>query len=137
MLMADKSSSLDNALIETTEFYKDNECDGKVMCIDYSSVNLAKYMHIGHLKTTIMGLVMKNICETLGYNTVSINYVGDYGTPFGKMIFAYLTWGNEKELNERKNDLITRAEETLNKAKAEKKAAEVAITTARQRLKSL
>lgn len=93
-------------LTEQAEFGKANTFSGKTVVLDYSSVNLAKYMHIGHLKTTIIGLVMKNICETLGYKTVSINYVGDYGTPFGKMITAFKHWGNEQEVNEKGVDAV-------------------------------
>ncbi len=93
-------------LTEQSEFGKSENFKGKTVVLDYSSVNLAKYMHIGHLKTTIMGLVMKNICEALGYSTVSINYVGDYGTPFGKMITAFKRWGNRDELNEKGVDAV-------------------------------
>lgn len=86
-------------LTEQANFGKAETFKGQTVVLDYSSVNLAKYMHIGHLKTTIIGLVMKNICEALGYNTVSINYVGDYGTPFGKMITAFKRWGNKEEVD--------------------------------------
>ena len=86
-------------LTEQANFGKTETFKGQTVVLDYSSVNLAKYMHIGHLKTTIIGLVMKNICEALGYNTVSINYVGDYGTPFGKMITAFKRWGNKEEVD--------------------------------------
>lgn len=79
-----------------TAFGSADTYKGKTVVLDYSSVNLAKYMHIGHLKTTIFGLVMKNLCERLGYKTVSINYVGDYGTPFGKMITAFKRWGDRE-----------------------------------------
>lgn len=82
-------------LTEQSNFGKADTYNGKTVVLDYSSVNLAKYMHIGHLKTTIFGLVMKNLCECLGYKTVSINYVGDYGTPFGKMITAFKRWGDK------------------------------------------
>ena len=93
-------------LSDQENFGKADNFKGQTVVLDYSSVNLAKYMHIGHLKTTIMGLVMKNICETLGYNTVSINYVGDYGTPFGKMITAFKHWGNKDEVNEKGVDAV-------------------------------
>lgn len=81
-------------LTEQSNFGKTNTYNGQTVVLDYSSVNLAKYMHIGHLKTTIFGLVMKNLCESFGYKTVSINYIGDYGTPFGKMITAFKRWGD-------------------------------------------
>lgn len=93
-------------LNKQSEFGKANTFKGKTVVLDYSSVNLAKYMHIGHLKTTIIGLVMKNICEALGYSTVSINYVGDYGTPFGKMITAFKHWGNKEEVDKNGVDAV-------------------------------
>lgn len=93
-------------LTEQENFGKANTFNGQTVVLDYSSVNLAKYMHIGHLKTTIIGLVMKNICANLGYKTVSINYVGDYGTPFGKMITAYKRWGNKEELESKGVDAV-------------------------------
>lgn len=86
-------------LSEQANFGSSDVYNGKTVVLDYSSVNLAKYMHIGHLKTTIFGLAMKNICQTLGYKTVSINYVGDYGTPFGKMIAAFKRWGDYDTVN--------------------------------------
>ena len=91
---------------ENSDFGKTDTYKGKTVVLDYSSVNLAKYMHIGHLKTTIIGLVMKNIYEQLGYKTVSINYVGDYGTPFGKMITAYKRWGDKDLINKTGVDAI-------------------------------
>ena len=85
--------------IENEIFFKKNdEYKNKTICLDYSSVNLAKYMHIGHLSTTIIGESLARIYETLGYNVVRINYIGDFGTPFGKMIYAHLNWGNEENL---------------------------------------
>jgi len=78
----------------------------KTICIDFSSVNLAKYMHIGHLSTTVIGNCLRNIYDYLGYKTVAINYIGDYGTPFGKMITAYQLWGNETDLNAKGVDYI-------------------------------
>lgn len=97
---------VDEILNNKNAFAKSTEGNGKTVCIDFSSVNLAKYMHIGHLSTTVIGHVLRNIFNHLGYKTVAINYIGDYGTPFGKMITAYLMWGNEKELEERGVDHI-------------------------------
>ena len=88
------------------KFGSSNEGADKTICLDFSSVNLAKYMHIGHLSTTIIGNVLRNIYNYLGYKTIAINYVGDYGTPFGKMVSAYLMWGKEEELNKRGVDYI-------------------------------
>lgn len=97
---------VDEILREQTNFGKFDTFKGQTVVLDYSSVNLAKYMHIGHLKTTIFGLVMKNLCECLGYNTVSINYVGDYGTPFGKMIAAFKHWGNKEYVEQNGVDAV-------------------------------
>lgn len=87
-------------------FSKNEELKSKTICLDYSSVNLAKYMHIGHLSTTIIGESLARMYESLGYKVVRINYIGDYGTPFGKMLYAHLTWGSDKELNERGVDYL-------------------------------
>lgn len=69
---------------------------GKTICIDYSSVNIAKPFHIGHLSTTVIGGSLYKIFEFLGYKVVGINHLGDYGTQFGKMICAYKLWGDRQ-----------------------------------------
>ena len=74
---------------------------GKTVCIDYSSVNIAKPFHIGHLMTTVIGGALYNIYRALGANVVGINHLGDHGTQFGGLISAYRRWGDEKRLNER------------------------------------
>lgn len=71
---------------------------GKVICIDYSSVNIAKPFHIGHLSTTVLGGALYRIFNFLGYKAVGINHLGDYGTQFGKLISAYKRWGNREEI---------------------------------------
>lgn len=71
---------------------------GKTICIDYSSVNIAKPFHIGHLSTTVLGSALYKIFSFLGYKTVGINHLGDYGTQFGKLISAYKRWGNKEEV---------------------------------------
>ena len=71
---------------------------GKTICIDYSSVNIAKPFHIGHLSTTVLGSALYKIFGFLGYKTVGINHLGDYGTQFGKLISAYKRWGNKEEV---------------------------------------
>lgn len=71
---------------------------GKTVCIDYSSVNIAKPFHIGHLSTTVIGGALYKIYNFLGYNVVGINHLGDYGTQFGKLICAYKHWGNKEEV---------------------------------------
>ncbi len=68
--------------------------NGKTAVLDYSSPNVAKPFHIGHLGTTVIGHSLKKLHEFAGYNCVGINYLGDWGTQFGKMIVAYRKWGN-------------------------------------------
>jgi len=73
-----------------------NDGAGKTVCLDYSSINIAKRFHIGHLPSTMIGNALKNIYDFLGYKTVSINHLGDWGTQFGKMIAAYKMWGDKE-----------------------------------------
>lgn len=74
--------------------------NGKTVCIDYSSINIAKPFHIGHLSTTVLGGALYRIFNFLGYKTVGINHLGDYGTQFGKLISAYKRWGNREEIEQ-------------------------------------
>jgi len=69
---------------------------GKTVCLDYSSINIAKRFHIGHLSTTAIGHSLKRIYDFLDWRTVGINHLGDWGTQFGKMIAAYRHWGNRE-----------------------------------------
>lgn len=71
---------------------------GKTVVLDYSSPNLAKPFHIGHLGTTVIGHSIKMLHEFAGYKCVGINYIGDWGTQFGKLIVAYKKWGNREEV---------------------------------------
>lgn len=67
---------------------------GKTICIDYSSINIAKPFHVGHLLTTVIGNSLYKIFQFLGYQCVGINHLGDWGTQFGKLIVAYKRWGD-------------------------------------------
>ncbi len=69
---------------------------GRNVCIDYSSVNIAKRFHIGHISSTMLGHSIKRIYDFLGYHTIGINHLGDWGSQFGKMIAAYKHWGNKE-----------------------------------------
>lgn len=73
---------------------------GKTIVIDYSSPNIAKSFGIGHLRSTVIGNALKNICIKNGFKVKSINYLGDYGTQFGKLIYAYKNFGDEKKVKE-------------------------------------
>ncbi|MDL2319110.1 arginine--tRNA ligase [Eubacteriales bacterium OttesenSCG-928-A19] len=84
-----------------------DEGAGRVICIDYSSINIAKRFHIGHLSTTMLGHSLKRIYDTLGYKTVGINHLGDWGTQFGKMICAYKRWGDKAEVEAGGVDAMT------------------------------
>ena len=74
--------------------------EGKTVVLDYSSPNVAKPFHIGHLGTTVIGHSLKKLHEFVGYDCVGINYLGDWGTQFGKMIVAYKMWGDRDAINE-------------------------------------
>jgi len=70
----------------------------KTICIDYSSINIAKPFHIGHLLTTAIGGSLYRIYKYLGYSVVGINHLGDWGTQFGKLIVAYKKWGSKEKI---------------------------------------
>ena len=73
---------------------------GKTICIDYSSINIAKPFHIGHLSTTVIGSALCKIFRFLGYKVVGINHLGDYGTQFGKLIVAFKRWSSVEAVEE-------------------------------------
>lgn len=87
--------------IENAEEYgKSKIGNGKNIIVEYSAPNIAKPFHIGHLRTTLIGNALYRTYKYLGYNTIGINHLGDYGTQFGKMIEGYKMWGNEYDLSE-------------------------------------
>ena len=81
---------------------------GKNVVIDYSSPNIAKPFHIGHLRTTVIGGALYNIYKFLGYNVTGVNHLGDYGTQFGKLIEGYKRWENEYNIEENPIDELTK-----------------------------
>ncbi len=87
-----------NEFSENDEIGKSDIGNGKNIVIDYSHPNIAKPFHIGHLRSTVIGQALYNIYEYLGYNVKGLNYLGDYGTQFGKMIEGYKLWGSEYDI---------------------------------------
>ena len=71
---------------------------GRKVCVDYSSINIAKPFHIGHLSTTVLGAALCRLYDALGYQSVGINHLGDWGTQFGKLIVAFKRWSDEDEI---------------------------------------
>ena len=88
-------ATLDKILTQKENYGASEEGNGKTVCIDYSSINIAKPFHIGHLSTTVLGGALYRIYNYLGYKTVGINHLGDYGTQFGKLISAFKRWGDK------------------------------------------
>ena len=85
-------------IANNSSYGKSNIGEGKNIVIDYSSPNIAKPFHIGHLRSTVIGAALYNIYKYLGYNTIGINHLGDYGTQFGKLIEGYKLWGDEYDI---------------------------------------
>ena len=86
--------------VDTPDFGQGTEGEGKTVCIDYSSPNVAKNFHVGHLRTTIIGNSLYKIYSKLGYHVERINHLGDWGTQFGKLIVAYKKWGSKEAVEE-------------------------------------
>ena len=114
------SDFLSRILKEGENYGSSEKGAGKTICIDYSSVNIAKPFHIGHLSTTVIGGALYRIFKFLGYHTVGINHLGDYGTQFGKLISAYKRWGSREEAEKGGihaiNDLYVRFNEEADEA---------------------
>lgn len=81
---------------DTANFGSSSIGRGRTICIDYSSPNVAKNFHVGHLRTTIIGNSLYKIYSKLGYHVERINHLGDWGTQFGKLIVAYKAWGSRE-----------------------------------------
>ena len=108
------------------ERYGSPECgEGRTVVLDYSSPNVAKPFHIGHLGTTVIGHSLKLLHEFAGYKCVGINYLGDWGTQFGKLIVAYKMWGDRKTVEEGGVDELVKLYVRINNAiKDEEEASE-------------
>ena len=87
--------------VKAEDFGASGEGKGHTICIDYSSPNVAKNFHVGHLRTTIIGNSLYKIYSKLGYHVERINHLGDWGTQFGKLIVAYKKWGSEESVKEK------------------------------------
>ena len=86
-------------IVKTGKNYGRSEMGkGKKIIVEYSSPNIAKPFHIGHIRSTVIGNAIYKIYDCLGYETIRINHLGDYGTQFGKMICAYRHWGNKEDV---------------------------------------
>nr|WP_298876990.1 arginine--tRNA ligase [uncultured Mogibacterium sp.] len=83
-----------------SEYGKSDVGEGKKVIVEFSSPNIAKPFHIGHIRSTVIGNSIYKLYDATGYDVVRINHLGDYGTQFGKMIVAYRLWGNEEELEQ-------------------------------------
>ncbi|MBE6623398.1 MAG: arginine--tRNA ligase [Ruminococcaceae bacterium] len=89
-------------IVSSPETYGSNtDGKGKNIVIDYSSPNIAKPFHIGHLRSTVIGQSIKNLHKFSGYECVGVNHLGDWGTQFGKLIVAYKKWSSKQEVEER------------------------------------
>ena len=89
-------SVLETVAEEGDAFGSTNIGDNKNLIVEFSSVNIAKAFHMGHIRSTMIGNALYKIFGFLGYNAISINHLGDYGTQFGKMIVAYKMWGDRE-----------------------------------------
>ena len=77
---------------------------GKTIVVDFSSPNVAKPMHVGHLRATVIGQDVYNLAKSQGYNVVGVNHIGDWGSQFGRLAWAYLEWGKEYDFSEKPID---------------------------------
>lgn len=101
-IFLDRKSFMGDLLADVTEkketFGRSQEGQNRKVIVEYSSPNIAKPFHIGHIRSTVIGNSIYKIYDFLGYDTVRINHLGDYGTQFGKMIVAYKRWGNKEDV---------------------------------------
>lgn len=89
---------INKVLEEKDDYGHSNDGAGKNVIVEYCSANIAKPFHVGHLFTTMLGNSLYKIFKFQGYNAIGINHLGDWGTQFGKLIYAYIHWGDEEAL---------------------------------------
>lgn len=92
---------LQNVLTQKENYGKSAIGEGKTIVIDYSSPNIAKPFHVGHLRSTVIGNALYHIFEELGYHCEGVNHLGDWGTQFGKLIVAYKKWGSKEAVEQK------------------------------------
>lgn len=95
------SNIFDSFCKKKEQYGSTDDGKGKTVCLDYSSPNIAKQFHIGHLRTTVIGNALAKIHSSLGYKSVRINHLGDWGTQFGKLIVAYKKWGSKETIEDK------------------------------------
>ena len=95
------AASVAGGVLEEQAPYGPWPANGKKVVIDYSSPNIAKPFHIGHLRSTVIGAALYRILSHTGYKATGINHLGDWGTPQGKIIVSWQEWGDEEELKAR------------------------------------
>lgn len=91
-------SVISEIIAENDNYGKNNNGKGKTVVLDYSSPNVAKPFHLGHLGTTVIGHSLRRLFEFSGWNAISVNHLGDWGTSFGKQIVAYKKWGTREQI---------------------------------------
>ena len=91
-------STISEVLKEKENFGRSDIGGNKKVIVEFSSPNIAKPFHIGHIRSTVIGNSLSKIYDALGYDVFKINHLGDYGTQFGKMICAYRRWGNREDV---------------------------------------
>ena len=89
---------LEKILNEKQDYGSNDNGEGKNVIVEYCSANIAKPFHVGHLFTTVVGNSLYKLFKFHGYNAIRINHLGDWGTQFGKLIYAYNNWGDEEAL---------------------------------------
>ena len=101
-MFIDKEAFAKDVISEVVEkgddFGKSEIGAGRPVVVEYSSPNIAKPFHIGHIRSTVIGASIARIYDYLGFKVIRINHLGDYGTQFGKMIVAYRHWGNKQDV---------------------------------------
>ncbi|MEI7555937.1 arginine--tRNA ligase [Candidatus Chlorohelix sp.] len=94
------TETLSEALKLGEDYGKGDSGTGQTLTIDFSSPNIARKMHVGHLRSTVIGNSIRNILKFLGYNVIADNHLGDWGTQFGSLLAAHDLWGWSEKINE-------------------------------------